>query len=209
MSHLTINQLIKSIKFIRKYSKIPICIDTEGAQIRIKFNKVKLIKLKKKERLGINKQNGKFNFYPTEVFNLLKKNDILNVGFEGLQLKILNKNKNTINLICTKPGTFENWGDGEVAELGERLIFKEDGTLEKHSCILYKGKQRSEAEWYKENEDYTSWKLVGDEIHVKPVKDLGESYVDTLIYKIQKDDNLNFIGTHKEEKKYVSFRKGS
>ena len=38
-----------------------------------------------------------------------------------------------------KPGTYESWGDGEVAELGERLIFKENGTLEKHGCILYKG----------------------------------------------------------------------
>lgn len=36
---------------------------------------------------------------------------------------------------------------------------------------------------------------MGDEIHVKPVKDLGESYVDTMIYKIQKDGNLNWIGT--------------
>ena len=54
-----------------------------------------------KERLIINKQNGKFNFYPTEVFNLLKKNDILDVGFEGLQLKILSKNKNAIKLTMT------------------------------------------------------------------------------------------------------------
>jgi hypothetical protein len=60
---------------------------------------------------------------------------------------------------------------------------------------LYKGKQRSEAEWHKEYTDYTLWKLVGDKIHVKPVKDLGESYVDTMIYKIQKDGNLNWIGT--------------
>ena len=45
MSHLTINQLIKSIKFIRKYSKIPICIDTEGAQIRIKVKKENFLRL--------------------------------------------------------------------------------------------------------------------------------------------------------------------
>ena len=108
MSHVKLQKLEKRISFIKKYCSVPICIDTEGAQIRIKFNKVKLIKLKKKERLIINKQNGKFNFYPMEVFNLLKKNDILDVGFEGLQLKILSKNKNIIKLICTKPGTFGN-----------------------------------------------------------------------------------------------------
>ena len=66
------------------------------------------------------------------------------------------------------------------------------GQLEKHGCILYKGKQRSEAEWGNEYDEYTLWKLVGNEIHVKPVKDLGESYKDKLIYKMQKDGNLQF-----------------
>ena len=61
-------------------------------------------------------------------------------------------------------------------------------------AVFYtRGKQRSEAEWGKEiRYDYTSWKLVGNEIHAKPVKDLGESYKDKLIYKIQKDGNLQF-----------------
>jgi len=108
MSHVNLQKLGEKISFIKKYCSVPICIDTEGAQIRIKFNKAKLIKLKKKESLVVNKQNGKFNFYPMEVFNLLKKNDILDVGFEGLQLKIFSKNKNILKLICTKPGTLEN-----------------------------------------------------------------------------------------------------
>ena len=39
MSHLDLKSLEKSIKFIKKNTKIPICIDTEGAQIRIKTSK--------------------------------------------------------------------------------------------------------------------------------------------------------------------------
>ena len=46
-----------------------------------------------KEKIIINKHGGKFNLYPVDVFNQLKKEDILNVGFDGLQLKILNKIK--------------------------------------------------------------------------------------------------------------------
>ena len=34
MSHLSLNKLSKAIIFIRKYSTVPICIDTEGAQTR-------------------------------------------------------------------------------------------------------------------------------------------------------------------------------
>ena len=39
MSHLSLMKLKKSIKYIRKYTKVPICIDTEGAQIRTKVKK--------------------------------------------------------------------------------------------------------------------------------------------------------------------------
>ena len=41
MSHVKINDLEETIRFIRKNSNVPICIDTEGAQIRTKVNKKK------------------------------------------------------------------------------------------------------------------------------------------------------------------------
>ena len=44
MSHLSVMKLKKNINFIKKYTNIPICIDTEGAQIRTKTKKEKLIK---------------------------------------------------------------------------------------------------------------------------------------------------------------------
>ena len=44
MSHLSEKNLIKSIKFIKNNCSIPICIDTEGAQIRTKVKKEKFIK---------------------------------------------------------------------------------------------------------------------------------------------------------------------
>ena len=46
LSHINISKLESNIKFIRKYSNVPICIDTEGAQIRTKVNKKKKIKKK-------------------------------------------------------------------------------------------------------------------------------------------------------------------
>jgi pyruvate kinase len=44
MSHLNLSQLKKYIKQIRRFSKTPICIDTEGAQIRTKIKKKKINK---------------------------------------------------------------------------------------------------------------------------------------------------------------------
>ena len=43
MSHLTLNKLKKSINIIRKSSSVPICIDTEGAQIRVQVKKEKYV----------------------------------------------------------------------------------------------------------------------------------------------------------------------
>ena len=39
MSHVEINKLPKIIKYIKKNTNTPICIDTEGAQIRTKVKK--------------------------------------------------------------------------------------------------------------------------------------------------------------------------
>ena len=48
MSHVQIKDLENIINKIRRYSKVPICIDTEGAQIRTKVKKKKNLKKIKK-----------------------------------------------------------------------------------------------------------------------------------------------------------------
>ena len=105
LSHLTINKLIKNIKFIKKNSKIPICIDTEGAQIRTKVKKEKYYRLG--QNLKISKLNGNFCLYPENVYSQLKINDILNIGFSNLNLRIINL-KNKILCKVIKNGKLEN-----------------------------------------------------------------------------------------------------
>ena len=81
-----------------------ICIDTEGAQIRTKIKKN--IYLKKNQKLKLFKSKG-CHLYPTYVFIKLKKNDILELGFDGLIIKILGKKKNYLNSICINEGNLE------------------------------------------------------------------------------------------------------
>jgi pyruvate kinase len=90
MSHLNLINLKKSIKFIKKYTNIPICIDTEGAQIRIKTKKEKFYKVGSK--LKISSYKGDINLYPDSVFKKIKRYDVLNVGFSNLKLKVIKKN---------------------------------------------------------------------------------------------------------------------
>lgn len=104
MSHLSINTLKKNIKFIKKCSNLKICIDTEGAQIRTKIDKNK--NLKKGQKISIYKTE-KFHLYPDDVFEKLKKADVLEIGFDGLILKILKKNKNSFLAECIRSGNLE------------------------------------------------------------------------------------------------------
>ena len=105
MSHLSLKNLKKSIKFIKKYTKTPICIDTEGAQIRIKVKKEKFYKVGQKIIIS-NTKNG-INLYPKSVYHQIKNNDILSIGFSNLKIKVKKIKK---NILCKalSSGKLEN-----------------------------------------------------------------------------------------------------
>jgi pyruvate kinase len=105
MSHIDIKNLSNIIKYIRKYSKTPICIDTEGAQIRSKVKKKIFYKINK--TLILSKKRGNFRIYPDDIFDKLKKNDILDIGFNDLKAKIIHKNNNEIKLKVVSSGLLE------------------------------------------------------------------------------------------------------
>ena len=105
MSHLSIKNLEKKIKFIKKNTNIPICIDTEGAQIRTKIKKEKFFKLGQKVKISRKKNFP--NLYPDSIYKDLKKGDILNIGFNNLKLKVIKK-KDDVFCKVTSSGKFEN-----------------------------------------------------------------------------------------------------
>jgi len=106
MSHIEPSKLSKTISFVRKYSKVPICIDTEGAQIRSKVKKKKFYR--KNQYLYIYKRYGFFKIYPNDVFSQLRQNDFLSVGFNDLELKIIKKNKETLKCKVMNSGLLES-----------------------------------------------------------------------------------------------------
>jgi pyruvate kinase len=105
MSHLSINKLNKTIKFVKKNSRVPICIDTEGAQIRVKVKKEKFLKYGQIVKLS--DQIGDTKLYPEYIMKKLKIGDILNVGFNNLSLKII-KRKTKIYGKVISAGKLEN-----------------------------------------------------------------------------------------------------
>ena len=108
MSHLNLSDLKKSIKFIKKYTKIPICIDTEGAQIRTKVKKEKFLRIDQK--ILITNGNSNMYLYPESVYEQIKINDVLNVGFHNLKLKVVKKKNNILCKVLSSGKLEDNKG---------------------------------------------------------------------------------------------------
>ena len=105
MSHLSIKKLEENIKIIKKNCKTPICIDTEGAQIRTKVKKKK--NYREGSIINISKNKDNFMLYPSNVFSSLKINDILNIGFDGLLVKVIKLKKDIVTKVI-RSGKLEN-----------------------------------------------------------------------------------------------------
>ncbi len=106
LSHVSLTELKKNINFLRKHSKVPICIDTEGAQIRTKVKSKKFFKLNRTGKLEKYKKG--FSFYPFEIFDKIKVGDIFSIGFKGLKIKIIKKNKLNFFFKVINEGYLEN-----------------------------------------------------------------------------------------------------
>ena len=105
MSHLSLIKLEQNIKFIKKNSNIPICIDTEGAQIRTKIRKMRAFKT---DQVGTIGRGLNFSLYPDYILKKIKKGHILDVGFDNFKFKIISVKSDKLLFRTLSPGRLEN-----------------------------------------------------------------------------------------------------
>ena len=93
MSHTSLYELEKKIKFLKKNKIKNICIDTEGAQLRTTKVKKKIFLHKNKKIFISNKDkisnNRLINFYPIINLKKIKKGSYIYIGFDNLVLKVI------------------------------------------------------------------------------------------------------------------------
>ena len=128
MSHIEIKDLPLIIKFISSNTKTPICIDTEGAQIRTKINKKKFLRIN--SIFKFIKNSKKNIFYPANVLHKLKISDLLDVGFDGLKLKVLKNDSKKIIFKTVSSGFSENNKGVHLINRKINLKFLTDKDLE-------------------------------------------------------------------------------
>jgi len=103
LSHTELTDIDEIIKKIRKTSKVPICIDTEGAQIRtgsFKNNSIELftnnfVDIHLKDVIG---DEQKFNFYPKKIISKLEIGDLISIDFNNVLATVTEKTKDKVTL---------------------------------------------------------------------------------------------------------------
>ena len=110
MSHTSIKDLKKKIKYLKKLNVKKICIDTEGAQIRTADVKKKIYLKKGQKFIFSNIKYPKTNFqlYPSFNFNEIKLNTFFKIGFEGLMLQVISKSDKLISAKVIVEGNIDN-----------------------------------------------------------------------------------------------------
>lgn len=107
LSHTEIKDLEKTIDLIRNHTNVPICIDTEGAQVRTRLKKK--VKLEEGKIIDIffdfKKNPNSINFYPNVSFNQFKIGDLVFIDFNAVVVEVLKIKKNTIQVIVINEGS--------------------------------------------------------------------------------------------------------
>ena len=109
MSHLSLGSLEENLIFLKKNKVKNICIDTEGAQIRTSNCRKKILK-KNSIIFLTDKSTNKNNYiqlYPNLSVSKVRLKSTVKIGFEGLELRVLNKFKNNLRCIVIKEGVLE------------------------------------------------------------------------------------------------------
>ena len=96
LSHTPASKIESAVVSIRKFTNKPICLDSEGAQVRtgeIRGGKARLpkgarVRLISKEILGHKKE---FTLRPRSIFSQLEEGDLIDIDFEALCLEVLKK----------------------------------------------------------------------------------------------------------------------
>ncbi len=101
LSHTKLEDLPGVIKEIQKYTRVPICLDTEGAQVRTGNLVDKEVSVKENGIVFIHRNSvpgdaHNFNFYPKCVFDELVPGDFISIDFNSVLVQVIDIEKNRI-----------------------------------------------------------------------------------------------------------------
>ena len=96
MSHVRIEDLARVVSFIQTQTDVPVCLDTEGAQVRtgpivdgtVNARENRFITARSRPVPG---DPATISFYPSYVVELLKEGDLLRIDFDSVLAQVIEK----------------------------------------------------------------------------------------------------------------------
>jgi len=108
LSHTPPDAVESTIEFVRRYSSTPICVDTEGAQVRcgtmmpgVVVTEGQTVTLTSTDRLGM---ADTLAVRPPSVFEELRIGSILKVDFDGAELRVTEVGESAAEAIAVSSG---------------------------------------------------------------------------------------------------------
>ncbi len=103
LSHTAVSDVANTIHFIQERSSVPICLDTEGAQVRtgdfsqnpITLTDNSFVKVCRDYVLGNLLQ---FNFYPLDIVDQIEVDDFISIDFNAVLAQVVEKKYEDITL---------------------------------------------------------------------------------------------------------------
>src|SRR6266498_4245206 len=112
LSHTPPDAVESTIEFVRRYSSTPICIDTEGAQVRcgrmmpgVVVTEGQTVTLTSTDRLGM---ADTLAVRPPAVFEELRIGSILKVDFDGAELRVTKVGEGETEAIAVDGGRVDS-----------------------------------------------------------------------------------------------------
>ena len=119
LSHTDSEEMEAAIKFIQEHSPIPICLDTEGAQIRTGRLPGGEMRIQENTILdGVSSSNAGLvqgiTLYPPSVLRHLEPGDLLSIDFNSVLVQVISKetersrcgSSTAVSSVRTKPSPF-------------------------------------------------------------------------------------------------------
>lgn len=108
LSHTPLENVATTVELIQKYSTVPVCLDTEGAQVRtgqmakdVRVSEAQHVHLTPRAVEGTATE---ITLTPGTVFEELQPNHIVGLDFDGVMLLVLNKNGEGVDTVVINGG---------------------------------------------------------------------------------------------------------
>lgn len=110
LSHIPLEKMESIINEIRKYSEVPICLDTEGAQVRTRSIKDGGVAIKEGNLIALHEENvlgdeENLSLTPNIVMSQLSVGDLISIDYDKALLRVISKDEGCLRLRALYDGS--------------------------------------------------------------------------------------------------------